>query len=88
MTTKLTLTMEAGVIERIKEYASATHSSISKIAENYFVMLTDKPQAAAPKVAISPFVAQLNVQAYGVELPDGDIDYKAEIASYLEEKYQ
>ncbi|MDR1226821.1 MAG: DUF6364 family protein [Prevotellaceae bacterium] len=88
MTTKLTLTMEAGVIERMKDYAAATHSSISKITENYFVMLTDRPQATAPSVAISPYVRQLNVKAYGVALPDGDIDYKAEIAGYLEEKYK
>ena len=86
--TKLTLTVEEGVIERMKEYANTKHSSVSRIVENYFVSLTSQNiKRAHDRIAVSPFIENLSIEAVGVALPE-NFDAEKAIVSYLEEKYK
>ncbi len=43
MTTKLNLTIEEETAKKIKAYASKKKTSVSKIAEEYFARITDRP---------------------------------------------
>ncbi|AEF84076.1 conserved hypothetical protein [Treponema primitia ZAS-2] len=56
METKLTLQMDQSVILSAKEYADSRHRSLSKIVENYFRNLTQKP---SPEKKFSPVVEGL-----------------------------
>jgi len=42
MTTKLSLTLKESTAQKIKEYAEKQHTSVSKIAEEYFSRLTEE----------------------------------------------
>ncbi|GHV46622.1 hypothetical protein AGMMS49546_34950 [Spirochaetia bacterium] len=56
METKLTLQMDQSVILSAKEYAESHKRSLSKLVENYFRNLTQKP---APGKKFSPVVESL-----------------------------
>ncbi len=80
MQTKLTLTLEKGVIEQAKSYAKSKGRSLSELIENYLkVVVSDSEQ----KVTISPAIRKLKGS---VKLPD-DFDYKKELTNTLSEKY-
>jgi hypothetical protein len=80
MTTKLTLTVDASVIETAKEYARHKGESLSHLVEQYLRSLTEKDQA---KVLISPTVKNLMGV---VSLPDS-FEYKSELRKALSKKY-
>jgi hypothetical protein len=81
MTTKLTLTIEDGVIDSAKEYARKNGRSLSGIVENYLKSITTTEK---PVEKLSPKVARL----MGViTLPD-DFDYKKEMGKALMKKYK
>jgi len=48
MTTKLTLTVEEGVIKKAKSYAKQTGRSLSDLVEKYLETVTDEDQVAKP----------------------------------------
>lgn len=83
METKLTLRLNARVIERAKMYASKQKISLSKMIESYLDSLTreieDKDNAP-----ITPLVKSLSGV---IDLPS-DFDYKKEYGDYLMEKYK
>jgi hypothetical protein len=80
MTTKLTLTMEDGVINSAKKYARKSGKSLSDIVENYLKSITSSEEKA---LELSPKVARL----MGViKLPE-DFDYKKEMGKALLKKY-
>ena len=83
METKLTLSMDEGVIKKAKEFARENHTSLSQIIENYFISLTRKDKAN-DKEDISPLVKSLS----GVLQLPGNFDHKKERIKYLEEKYK
>jgi hypothetical protein len=56
MDSKLTLKLDASVIERAKLYAKEQNTSLSKLIENYLSALTSKPDK---KTEISPLVESL-----------------------------
>jgi hypothetical protein len=86
--TKLTLTVEEGIIEKMKGYAAARHSSVSRIVESYFALLTSPDKTKAQEqVAVSSFVEGLTLKGMEVELPK-DFTPEEEVAHYLEEKYK
>ena len=81
MQTKLTLTLEQGVIEEAKLYAKDKGRSLSELIENYLkIVLEDKNT----EIKLSPSIAKLKGS---IKLPDG-FDYKQELSKSLSEKYQ
>jgi len=81
MQTKLTLTLEQGVIEEAKLYAKDKGRSLSELIENYLkIVLEDKKT----EIKLSPSIAKLKG---AIKLPD-DFDYKQELSKSLSEKYQ
>ena len=80
MTTKLTLTVEEGVIKKAKSYAKQTGRSLSDLVEKYLETLTDEDQTAKQ---LSPKLKKL---AGSVKLP-ANFDEKKELTAYFESKH-
>ncbi len=81
MDTKLTLSLDKNVIEQAKFYAKEHRVSLSALVENLLLrIISEYEQTNACKGSI---VKELS----GIVNLQG-IDYKAEHAQYLEEKYQ
>lgn len=78
MTTKLTLTLEKGIIERAKSYAKNTGRSLSELIESYLDSITqDTVNEPSPK---------LKKIVGSVKLPK-NFDEDKELSSYLEKKH-
>ncbi len=77
MKTKLTLRLDQHVIEDAKAYAAHHGTSLSKLVEHYFQVISNRPKSDE----ISPFVASLR----GI-LPSeiAEDEYRA----HLEDKYK
>jgi Family of unknown function (DUF6364) len=80
MTTKLTLTIEDGVIKNAKNYAKQKGRSLSGLVENYLKSLTG---AAAEKEVLTPRVKRLKG---AIKLPE-NFNYKKELEQELTKKY-
>jgi len=81
MDTKLTLKLNAEIIEQAKLYAKETNTSLSKLIENYLSALTSgKPQSRK----VHPVIKSLT----GVISLDDTRDYKKSYTKYLTEKYK
>jgi hypothetical protein len=80
MNTKLTLTVEEGVIEKAKSYAKHTGRSLSEIVESYLETLTDDKSDLK---GISPKLQSL----IGIVKLPVDFDEKKELTEQLEKKY-
>ena len=78
MNVKLTLSIDAHVIEKAKKYAALEKVSVSKLVERYLNTLED----AAEEVAISPTVQELT----GI-MPSMEYDVKEAYRNHLVEKY-
>lgn len=81
MNTKLTLTIEHAVIERAKNYAKDSGSSLSDIVENYLKVITNEEIKANNE--ITPLVNSLK----GSFTAPPDLNYKKELTKRLSEKY-
>jgi Family of unknown function (DUF6364) len=81
MTTKLTLTMEDGVIDSAKKYARKKGESLSGIVENYLKSITTQEET---REELSPKVTKL---MGAIKLPE-DFDYKKELGNALLKKYK
>lgn len=81
MDKKLTLSLNASVIDRAKSYASEQGTSLSKMIENYLSLVTKKEEQ---EIELTPLVKELSGI---IQLPD-DFDFRAEYADYLIEKYK
>ncbi len=81
MVTKLTLTMEDGVINSAKKYARKKGKSLSDIVENYLKSIAE-PEETEGK--LSPRVSKL---MGSIKLPE-DFDYKKELGAALIKKYK
>ena len=81
MTTKLTLTMEDGVIDSAKKYARKKGKSLSDIVENYLKSITTQEETTE---VLSPKVTKL---MGAIKLPE-DFDYKKELGNALLKKYK
>lgn len=82
MTTKLTLSLNNGVIRHAKSFAKKNKTSLSVLVENYFRYLTEVKYNHTH--AITPMVKELTGM---IELPD-EFDHKKEYAKYIAEKYK
>ncbi len=83
METKLTLKLNANVIERAKIYARSHKISLSKMIESYLDSIT-RQKEDDEKFSITPLVESLSGV---IDLPAG-FDYKKEYRDYLEKKYK
>jgi len=81
MNTKLTLTIEKGVIEKAKRYAKKEGRSLSDIIENYLKVITDEPND--PDLELTPIVKSLK----GAFRSNEKFDYKEELTEVLSSKY-
>jgi hypothetical protein len=83
---KLTLNIEPGLINQIKEVAKKRHTSVSKIAENIFkkeVESEHEPFRMKSMDELPEWIKELTIA--GAPIPD--FDHKAEYHKHLEEKY-
>ncbi|MDR2102618.1 MAG: DUF6364 family protein [Treponema sp.] len=65
MNRKLTLSLDANIIDFAHDYSKKSHRSISKIIENYFMELKNKNTPEIPKEA-----AELYGILEGIDIPD------------------
>lgn len=83
---KLTLNIEPGLIEQMKKVARKRHTSISKIAENFFKKEVESeaaPFRMKEESEISDWVKGMVATCD----PVPDFDHQAEYHKHLEEKY-
>ncbi|HEY8931313.1 MAG TPA: DUF6364 family protein [Mucilaginibacter sp.] len=81
MTTKLTLTMDDGIIDAAKIYAQKKGKSLSGIVENYLKSIT------ANEITESPLLPKVTKLMGVIQLP-GDFDYKKDLGNAMAEKYK
>lgn len=83
---KLTLNIEAGLIEQMKQVAKARKTSISKIAENFFKQKVEEEKHPFRMKSMEELADIMeNFTIKGDPVPD--FDYKTEYGKHLEEKY-
>ena len=86
MDRKLTLSLNAMIVDQAKHYAKDRGTSLSRMIENYLAVLTQ--EHSAPKESeISPLVKRL----LGVAKVDSDAalsNYREEYSDYLTTKYK
>lgn len=80
--TKLTLTIEAEVIESAKSYAKEKGQSLSELVENYFKLVTRERRLTEPK-QLSPRIQRLR----GIIKTSEDTHYKQALREELTKKY-
>lgn len=83
---KLTLNIDPGLTERMKEVAKKRNTSISKMVESFFkkeVESEKEPFRMKSYDELPDWVKELTV----VSEPVPDFDHKAEYHKHLEEKY-
>jgi len=83
---KLTLNIEPGLIEQIKQVAKKRNTSISKLAESFFkkeVESEKEPFRMKAKEELPEWIQNLTIS--GDPVPD--FDHKAEYHKHLDEKY-
>jgi cell division protein ZapA (FtsZ GTPase activity inhibitor) len=83
---KLTLNIEPGLIDQIKEVAKRKNTSVSKLAESFFkkeVEIEHKSFQMKSKEELPEWIKQLTISTG----PTPDFDHKAEYGKHLEEKY-
>ena len=81
MYTKLTLKLNAEIIEEAKKYAKESNTSLSKLIENYLSAITTNKSI---KRKVNPIVESLT----GIITLDDKKDYRKSYTKYLEEKYK
>jgi len=81
MDTKLTIKLDAIVIDRAKYYARNHRTSLSRMIESYLETLTKKD---VKDFEITPLVESLS----GVVTLPKDYDYKDDYPKFLNEKYK
>jgi len=82
MDTKLTLKLNSKAIKDAKDFAKRNHISLSRIVEELFFALAERPDKDESQY--TPIVRELS----GVLSTDAAIGYKAEYRKHLEEKYR
>jgi hypothetical protein len=82
MNTKLTLNLNAEIINEAKTYAKSHQVSLSKLIENYLNSLISEKRNE--ELQISDFVKSMTSRT---KLPM-DVDFKKDRLNYLEEKYK
>ena len=81
MNTKLTLTIDKGLIDRAKKYAKSKGRSLSDIVENYLRAIVREENSTV--IDSTPLASSLRG---AFKAPD-EFDYKKEIEKGLSDKY-
>ena len=79
----VSIPIKEDVAERIKQYAAIHETTVSHIAENFFLLIT-APKPNAQEIKISPLVQSFSID--GVSVPD-DFDYKKALSDARNEKH-
>jgi hypothetical protein len=79
---KLTLSLDKKIIASAKKYAQKRGKSVSKIVQDYLASIS-KSETEQSKPTIGPLTRELS----GI-LKGKSVDYKRDIAEYLEKKYK
>lgn len=79
MDTKLTLKLDADIIEQAKTYAKQKNTSLSKLIESYLGLLIDTKETQD----VTPLVKSLSGV---INLPE-NVDYKKDYKKHLLNKY-
>ncbi len=80
---KLTLSLDKKTIESAKKYAQKRGKSISKIVQDYLSSIAKSDSKSGP-IALGPITQEL----HGVLKGKISLDYKLDIADYIEKKYK
>lgn len=83
METKLTLKLDADLIEKAKKYAKRHDESLSKVVENFFRFLPEDEKKQTNDIEITPWVKSLSSKVSY----DPDEDLKELKYQRLKEKY-
>ena len=81
MNTKLTLSVDQDLIQKAKEYAKRRGTSISKMVEEYFLVLTSEKGSATKPNSDSPVDKLLGI------VNEPDLDYDQIRLEALKKKY-
>ena len=81
MNTKLTISLDEGVIDRAKNYAQSHRISLSRMIESYLDLVTKQ---GSERMAITPLVESLSGV---IELPE-NYDSKKEYSDHIIQKYK
>ncbi len=86
MDKKLTLSLNANVVDKAKHYAKDHGISLSRMLENYLASLTSKVDVDTEIQSLSPLVSRL----VGVIHEDSisEEDFKGDYTDFLNEKYR
>ena len=79
---KLTLSVDEGVVTRAKRYARKRGTSVSRLVEQYLEMLSGPGPAAAADGSVTPLLRRLRADLEGVT---GDV---ADYRRHLERKHR
>ena len=79
----ISVPINVNVAERIKQYAAIRDTTVSRIAENFFLLIT-APQSNDQEKKISPLVQSFSID--GICIPD-DFDYKKALSDARNETY-
>ena len=85
MDKKLTLSLNASVVEKAKLYAKDHGVSLSRMIENYLSALTVK-EVNEDEIVVSPLVNRL-IGVIDLKIDDLN-DYETDYTDYLMEKYK
>jgi len=83
MDKKLTLSLNATVIDRAKSYASEQGTSLSRMVENYLSAVINTSEEEQ-EVEITPLVQSL----IGIATVPEDFDWREERTNYLKDKHK
>jgi molecular chaperone GrpE (heat shock protein) len=87
MKAKLTLSIEADVIEKAKQKAASKKMSLSAIIEDYMEQIIESSDNLKKTVRKKNTITdRIKALTKGVKLP-ADMDYKKEWHKHLDEKY-
>lgn len=86
MSTKLTLSVNARVIEHAKEYAQKQGVSLSKLVEEYLARVSSQRNNRSKRLKEKELSDLMKIK--GIAGPmSGDFNYKKEITKYLIKKH-
>ena len=79
----VSIPIKEDIADRIKQYAAIRETTVSRIAENFFLLITT-PKSDEQEIKMSPLVQSFSID--GVSVPD-DFDYKKALSDARTEKH-
>ena len=79
----VSIPIKVDVADRIRQYAAIRETTVSRIAESFFLLIT-APKPNEQAIKISPLVQSFSID--GVSVPE-DFDYKKSLSDARNEKH-